>query len=106
MSVSSVNAGSNFQFIQSASNRQRIDEQQRANAQNNPKDEKLASFKAEAKSVNKMASQATYEDVYSEYEEQKSNRTTQSKQVNAYQQVQSQDKMEALQNKVGISVFA
>ena len=53
-----------------------------------------------------MASQATYEDVYSEYEEQKSNRTTQSKQVNAYQQVQSQDKMEALQNKVGISVFA
>ena len=106
MSVSSVNAGSNFQFIQSATNRQRIDEQQRANAQNNPKDEKLASFKAEVKSVNKMASQATYEDVYSEYEEQKSNRTTQSKQVNAYQQVQSQDKMEALQNKVGISVFA
>ncbi|MGN1281155.1 MAG: hypothetical protein ACI4UM_04560 [Succinivibrio sp.] len=110
MSVNSVNSSqSAFQIIQSNTNRQRIDEQNRQSSQENSstqavsltsnhKEERFPSYRVEA------ASEA--DNTYSNIRQEFFSRKGKSSSILAYTDVRDQENREQISNRMGISVYA
>lgn len=110
MSVNSINSSqSSFQIIQSNTNRQRIDEQNRTTSKesaieeaglssSDKQEERYPSYRVE--SANEAEN--SYSDVQQELFSQKGKSTS----IQAYTAVRDQDQRELISNRMGISVYA